>query len=375
MFCFALLCFALLCFCLFPLSPIIITNLFLRLFQFHSSSTSPKKKTHCWQSTQYTPKVSPTRLATYRAFADLPRVKALGFKFDFIDSVQLSHQYNSDVTRAVPFTPLTAMETGVFYALKSDFSDTGKLLAPGQQVGTLQRVKTELPHTPKMYLRFLLTTVGTEPTAGYLRFLRSCHMFGMPFRVFGMGQHWEGGTMKITGGGHKVNLLREGLDRLEEELWQKDQLLCAAAGGAGADGSACLTRDQLARETIIMFSDSYDVVLAGPPSFIVSRFQSMNLDILFSGELFIWPLRELADQFPKQDDAHPFHYLNSGGFMGSMWAIRRLLEIGGPINNTDDDQAYYTLAFLKIQREFSHELRIRLDDNATIFQVRDGCCV
>ena len=39
-------------------------------------------------------------------------------------------------------------------------------------------------------------------------------------------------------------------------------------------------------------------------------------------------------------------FLNSGGFLGSLAEVRRLLEAGGDLDNTEDDQLFYTRIYL-----------------------------
>lgn len=55
----------------------------------------------------------------------------------------------------------------------------------------------------------LVLTVATNSTCGYKRFLRSAKTFNIPVKTLGFGAKWRGGSMVSTGGGHKVNLLRE----------------------------------------------------------------------------------------------------------------------------------------------------------------------
>lgn len=67
-------------------------------------------------------------------------------------------------------------------------------------------------------------TVASDPTEGYVRFARACAVYGIPYRVGGLGRPWRGGDMKkvqpthsafVTqtlqgpGGGQKVINLKE----------------------------------------------------------------------------------------------------------------------------------------------------------------------
>ena len=78
----------------------------------------------------------------------------------------------------------------------------------------------------------VVISVATDKTDGYKRFERSCNIYGLPLRTLGMGQVWQGGDMNYPGGGWKVNLLKEEMEKLKEK-----------------------------KGTIAMFTDSYDVVI------------------------------------------------------------------------------------------------------------------
>jgi lysyl hydroxylase/galactosyltransferase/glucosyltransferase len=62
---------------------------------------------------------------------------------------------------------------------------------------------------------------------------------------------------------------------------------------------------------ILLFSLSYDVILAGSPSELLKKFVQSGSRLLFSAEGFCWPDWGLAEQYPEVGTGKRF--LNSGG--------------------------------------------------------------
>ena len=78
----------------------------------------------------------------------------------------------------------------------------------------------------------------------------------------------KGGDVANTvGGGQKVLLLKEGLEKHKDD-----------------------------KENIIMFTDAYDVVFNGDAEQILTRFRELKARVLFSAEGFCWPDSSLASE-------------------------------------------------------------------------------
>lgn len=110
-------------------------------------------------------------------------------------------------------------------------------------------------------------------------------------------------------------------------------------------------------------SFSYDVIFLSGLEEIISKFKSMNARILFSAEGSCWPDKSLVTKYPPV--AQGKRFLNSGGFIGyasDIYAISTYL----PIKNRDDDQLFYTNAYLNKKLREEHE--IKLDHKSEIFQ-------
>jgi len=87
-----------------------------------------------------------------------------------------------------------------------------------------------------------VVTVASNATDGYLRYLRSAGVYDISVRTLGLNLPWKGTDMSSTGGGQKVNLLRKELISLKDD-----------------------------NETIILFTDSYDVIFLDKLDAIVER--------------------------------------------------------------------------------------------------------
>ena len=153
----------------------------------------------------------------------------------------------------------------------------------------------------------------------------------------GKGIVWEGGDMNKSGGGHKVNLLREYISMLPDH-------------------------------DVLFFSDAYDIILCTSLDEITGRYLEFKHDIIFSSERFCWPDEELATEIistnktiePYNDT--PYKYLNSGMFIGKVKHIRELLN---EIPNDSDDQLYYQKEYISKRHD------IVLDLECYIFTCHD----
>ena len=144
----------------------------------------------------------------------------------------------------------------------------------------------------------------------------------------GKGIVWEGGDMNKSGGGHKVNLLREYISMLPDH-------------------------------DVLFFSDAYDIILCSSLDEITGRYLEFKHDIIFSSERFCWPDEELATEIistnktiePYNDT--PYKYLNSGMFIGTVKHIKELLN---EIPNDSDDQLYYQKEYISLRHDIVLDL-------------------
>lgn len=185
----------------------------------------------------------------------------------------------------------------------------------------------------------LLITVATNETDGYQRFMRSLRVYGLQVKVLGMGVTWEGGDVQNTvGGGHKINLLKAELYKYKDD-----------------------------KNKIIMFTDSYDVIVTGTKHTILEKFDSLDARVVFGAEDFCWPDKSLAENYPRV--SFGYKYLNSGGFIGYASDLYGVVS-SHDIRNDDDDQLFYSQIF--INKELRDKYKMKLDTHSRIFQNLNG---
>jgi len=176
----------------------------------------------------------------------------------------------------------------------------------------------------------LLLATGTHMTDGLKRFINSCKIYGLNYKIMGLGQDWKGGNMsKFPGGGQKVNLLLNTITDMEDDK-------------------------------IILVTDSYDVIMNANSKEILDKYKKFNKPIVFATESSCWPDKDNAKKFPKILNKKNL-YLNSGGFIGNVKTIKYIIS---KIPNNADDQRFYQNMFLSL----SGEKYIALDYECEIFQ-------
>jgi len=186
--------------------------------------------------------------------------------------------------------------------------------------------------------KLIIISVATDiNNQGFQNFENSLIQNNIKYKILGLNTKWNGGDMKTTtGGGQKINLLKKELN-----LWDIDSL----------------------KNTLLLFSDSYDVINLSREEEIISKYNNISKNkILFSAEKYCWPDSSLKQYYPETKSK--YKYLNSGGFIGNAYEILKLIKM--EINDNDDDQLYFTKLFL-----FDNK-NIKLDYNCEIFQTLNG---
>lgn len=185
----------------------------------------------------------------------------------------------------------------------------------------------------------LVITVATSETEGFQRFIRTAKYFNYTVKVLGLGQEWKGGDVARTvGGGQKVRWLKSELEK---------------------------HRDR--EDLVIMFVDSYDVIFAGPPVELLTKFLRFDHRVVFAAEGYLWPDQSLEDQYPTVDTGKQF--LNSGGFIGYAATLNNIVQ-QWRFKDDDDDQLFYTQVYLK--PTLREKYKMTLDHRSTIFQNLNG---
>ncbi|XP_067325877.1 multifunctional procollagen lysine hydroxylase and glycosyltransferase LH3 [Anolis sagrei] len=187
--------------------------------------------------------------------------------------------------------------------------------------------------------KLLVLTAATAETEGYQRFLRTAKYLNYTVKTLGLGEDWKGGDVARTvGGGQKVRWLKAEMKKYASE-----------------------------EDLIVMFVDSYDVILAGSPIELLWKFKHFKSKVVFSAESFCWPEWSLAEKYPPV--AVGKRFLNSGGFIGYASTINRIVQMW-KYKDDDDDQLFYTRIYLDPGLREKHG--IALDHKSKIFQNLNG---
>jgi hypothetical protein len=187
--------------------------------------------------------------------------------------------------------------------------------------------------TNKEEINIEMWGIASERNCGVERFEEYCQIYGIPFKIIGLGTEWVTDMAKGPGGGQKILILQ---DALAKE-----------------------TND----EKIIIVSDTYDAFPVAPQSEILKKFATFSSKVVFSAEYSCWPDASKASEYPMIDETLP-RFLNSGGFIGKVKDIQSLIS-PVKVSPYDDDQRVWTSLFLSLNS-------ITLDYRSTIFQTLNG---
>ncbi|HEY4111757.1 glycosyltransferase domain-containing protein [Puia sp.] len=132
--------------------------------------------------------------------------------------------------------------------------------------------------------------------------------------------------------------------------WQKDSLLNNYIAG--------LTDP----EEIILFTDGNDAVFMADEEEILTKFDRLRKDLVFSTETSCWPDPGLAACYPD-GDATPYRFLNSGGFIGKVGLIRELLAD----HSFDTPKFGRSNQYLWARKYLQYPEKIGLDSSCQLF--------
>lgn len=188
---------------------------------------------------------------------------------------------------------------------------------------------------------FYWLIVATKPDTNMDLMLSHTYPMNLSPVILGMGdprlQSWG------MGFGLKMILLKEKLEQMECE---------------GVD-----------MNSIVMFTDAYDVLPLVDSNSIVEEYLSFHCDIVFSAEANCHPDPEKRGEYDIMYPNHKddkFRFLNSGTLIGRAKALLRRLR-KHHFQLKDDDQRYWTSIFLGESITRCHD--IRLDYRQSLF----GC--
>ncbi len=128
---------------------------------------------------------------------------------------------------------------------------------------------------------------------------------------------------------------------------------------------------ELLDESIVLFTDAYDVSYFGNKEEVLSTYAEFSTPVVFGGEKYCNPDPGRKREYPSITSEFP--YLNSGLFIGKVWALRKCMQ-GYVYSDMHDDQRYWTTQYLKFPEMISidHGARMFLntvDIDMKMFQV------
>ena len=206
-------------------------------------------------------------------------------------------------------------------------------------------------------------TIGTD-TEKCEHLFNSAKKQNIPLKNLGEGVDWQD-TMEGFGGGPKIKIMYD-----------------------------FVNSDEVDDMDIVFFTDGYDTFFVDDGQTILDRYFEMNYDMVWAGESHLWPCDQdelLIENFKHkynewrmtEKDAGPdkpvtpYFYLNSGGYIGRAWIIKKLFS---EYENAEEFcQAVDTNTFVDDQ-EFCQRLHTRervfwfnqvIDYDAYIFQTHD----
>lgn len=94
----------------------------------------------------------------------------------------------------------------------------------------------------------------------------------------------------------------------------------------------------------------------------MEKFGKTEANVLFGAEHSLWPDGSVEHLYPEVKIGARF--LNSGMFIGIAADVYEILK--SPIKNTEDDQLFFTRAYLDV--DVRKRLNIKLDHMSDIFQ-------
>jgi len=124
-------------------------------------------------------------------------------------------------------------------------------------------------------------------------------------------------------------------------------------------------RPDLAPNDIVLFTDAYDVAYCGNRAEVLQKYTNFIKPIVFGAERQCSPDPGRAGEYPPLPAPTEFPFLNSGMFIGRVWALRQCME-GYTYEDTHDDQRFWTTQYLTrpdlIELDYHNQLFLNIVD-------------
>tara|TARA_Y100000004_G_scaffold135629_1_gene153506 strand:- start:193 stop:2382 length:2190 start_codon:yes stop_codon:yes gene_type:complete len=212
------------------------------------------------------------------------------------------------------------------------------LAAPNENAFEDSETEKSEPFHAKPKEEVKVFAFATEKNDGTKLLYESALKYAVPVEFVGLDRKWSGGDtprLETFGGGQKINILKQ-------------------------------TIKDLPNETLVVFTDGYDVLYNEGLNKLIKNFKTFNTKVLFGAETSCWPDESLKSEYPETvlTMNSPFKFLNSGVIIGYVEELKKITK--EDISDTDDDQLYYTKKYL------SNQFDIKLDHNCEVIQNTAG---
>lgn len=117
---------------------------------------------------------------------------------------------------------------------------------------------------------------------------------------------------------------------------------------------------------VVCFVDGYDVTCVGlgDNTEVLEKFKAFGVDVLFSAETSCYPWSHVQQLYPSTGSI--YRYLNSGGYMGYVAALQKVLSCD--MSASPCDQGYMTYYYLNHVHDKNATFKMELDRECVIFQ-------
>jgi hypothetical protein len=124
------------------------------------------------------------------------------------------------------------------------------------------------------------------------------------------------------------------------------------------------------KNELVLFTDGFDTCFLSDATEILNKYEYLDSDIVVSAEINCHPCSELETLYLNNSvSSSSYRYLNSGGIIGRVGSLMKVIEGFSQIEDTERGKAYFwsnqylwTMAYLLRQHP------IKLDTNCLIFQ-------
>lgn len=175
---------------------------------------------------------------------------------------------------------------------------------------------------------------------------------------------------KVKKNGEEIEVL--GMKENRQIGWENQQRF----GVKLREVAEFLKRPNLNPDDIVLFTDAYDVAYFGNQKEIIERYLAFQYPIVFGCEKDCHPDPFRSKEYSKIDEE--FSYLNSGMFIGRVYALQKCI-LNYQYNDTDDDQRYWTTQYFEnpdlITLDYKNSLFLNtsgFNENLFIFDIENN---